>query len=90
VLDYQKFMDQLDRDPATPGTPGIFDALIQADAALALTSYQLCLRGIDGTIGQREIRTLNFIYAQLSAGFSTELAAALNAAIEDNGILIQL
>jgi hypothetical protein len=90
VPDWQSFMDDLDRDPSAPETPGIFDALISANDALALTSYQLCLRGVDGTIGSREIRTLNFIYSQLSAGFRTELSAALSTAVTNNRIPIEL
>jgi hypothetical protein len=88
LVDWQGFLNACDV-PALGGN-GVFQALVAINYAIAMDAYQLILRLNDGQGSTLEIRTLNFLYAMVVPGLSSELTEALQEALTEFNIPIQI
>lgn len=88
--DWQGFMDRLDLPEAKPNGTGLYAAMWLINSSIAGDAHQMCIRFKDGSGSVDDFRFLNFLYLQLVPEMTPEQVAALNQAIADFDIPIQI
>lgn len=86
--DWQGFQNALD-EPEVGGN-GLFAVFLGINSIVAWQAYNLVLDYIRGLAGNTELRTLNFLYQQLSQQLTEDQLNALNSAIAGHNIPILL